>query len=85
MYSKHEGLYHRSKKIQIYILLHLQADQCHTTVFTQVVPLNSCDLFFLVLVTRMKELDYWKIVQENLIFCARDFGEFFIKNPDGFL
>ena len=36
------------------ILLHLQVDQWDTVVITQVVCLNSCDLFFFILVIRMK-------------------------------
>ena len=39
---------------QVCILLHLHVDQWHTVVITQVVSLNSCDLFLFILVTRMK-------------------------------
>ena len=43
----------KSKKyiIQVCILLHLQADQWFTTVITQVVSLNRCDLLLLILVS----------------------------------
>ena len=34
--------------------------------------LNNCYLFFLILVTRMKQLDYCKIVQENFNFVVQD-------------
>ena len=39
---------------------------------TQVVFLNSCDLFLFILVTCMKQLDYCKIVEENFSFVAQD-------------
>ena len=39
---------------QVCILLHLQVDQWHTVVIIQVVFLNSCNLFLLILVTRIK-------------------------------
>ena len=34
--------------------------------------LNNCDLFFFILVTRMKQLNYCKIVKENFNFAAQD-------------
>ena len=43
-------------------------DQWHTVVITEVVSLNSCDLFLFVLVTHIKYLDYCKIVEENFNF-----------------
>ena len=46
MPKKHEN--------QVCILLHLQVDQWHTVNITQVVSLNSCDLFLFILVTHMK-------------------------------
>ena len=49
-------------------ILHLQVDQWHTVIITQVVSLNSCDLFLFILVTRMKKLD----VEENFNFVAQD-------------
>ena len=39
---------------KMYILLHLEVDQWHTEVTTQIISLNSCGLFFFILVTRMK-------------------------------
>ena len=57
---------------QVYILLHLQVDQYHTVVITQVVSLYSCDLF---LFTDMKLLDYCKIAEENFNFVAQDILE----------
>ena len=36
----------------------------HTSVITQVVSLNSCDLFIVILVAHKKYLDYWKIIQD---------------------
>ena len=38
---------------QVCILLHLQMDQWHTVVITQVVSLYSRDLFLFILVTRI--------------------------------
>ena len=51
---------------QVCIFLYLQVDHWHT-----VVSLNSCDLFLFILVTRMKRLDYCKIVEENFNFVAK--------------
>ena len=51
---------------QVCIFLYLQVDLWHT-----VVSLNSCDLFLFILVTRMKRLDYCKIVEENFNFVAK--------------
>ena len=53
---------------QVCILLDWQADQWHKSVITQVVSLNSCDFFLIILVTGMKQLDYCKTVQENFDF-----------------
>ena len=39
---------------QVCILFHLQVDQWHTVVITQVVSLNSSDLYHFILLTRMK-------------------------------
>ena len=57
---------------QVYIFLHLQVDQYHAVVITQVVSLYSCDLFLFILVTHMKLLDYYKIAEENFNFVAQD-------------
>ena len=57
---------------QVCRLLHLQVDQWHTVVITQVVSLNNCDLFLFISVTRMKQLEYCKIVEENFNFVAQD-------------
>ena len=46
MPKKHEN--------QVCRLLHLQVNQWHTVVITQVVSLDDCDLFLFILVTRMK-------------------------------
>ena len=50
---------------QLYMLLHLQTDQCHTRVVTKAVSLNSFNLFLVILVTRMKQLDYCKIEEQK--------------------
>ena len=50
---------------QLYMLLHLQTDQCHTRVVTKAVSLNSFNLFLAILVTRMKQLDYCKIEEQK--------------------
>ena len=60
---------------QVRTLLDLQVDQWHTVVIIQVVSLNSSDLFLFILVTRMKYLDYCKIVEENFNFIAQDILE----------
>ena len=60
---------------QVCILLHLQADQWRKVVITQIVSLNSFGLFLFILVTRMKYLDYCKIVQENFDFFVQDILE----------
>ena len=57
---------------QVCILLHLQLDQWHKVVMTLVVSFNSYNLFLLILVTCMKQLDYCKIVEENFNFVAKD-------------
>ena len=57
---------------QVCRLLHLQVDQQHTVVITQVVSLNSCDLFLFILVTRMKQLNYCKTVKQNFNFVAQE-------------
>ena len=44
-------------------------------VVTQVFSLNSYDLFLFILVTRMKQLDYCKIVGKNFNFVAQDILE----------
>ena len=56
---------------QVCTLLDLQVDQWHTVVIIQVVSLNNSDLFLFILVTRMKYLDYCKIVEENFNFVAQ--------------
>ena len=67
---------------QVYILLHLQVDQYHTVVITQVVSLYSCDLFLFILVTHMKLVDYYKIAEENFNFVAQDILErTWLKTP----
>ena len=53
-------------------LFHLQVHQWHTVVITQVVSLNSCELY---LVTCMKQLDHCKIVEENFNLTAQDILE----------
>ena len=53
-------------------LFHLQVDQCHTVVITQVVSLNNCDLFLFILVIHMKQLYYCKIIEENVNFVVKD-------------
>ena len=50
-----------------YFLL-INQNQWHTRVVTQVLSLNSFDLFLVILVTHKKQLDYCKIVQENFTF-----------------
>ena len=44
-------------------------------VISQAAYLNSCDLFLFILVTRMKQLNYHKIVEENFNFAAQDIME----------
>ena len=60
---------------QACILLHLQVDQWHAVVITQVVYLNTCHLFLFVSVTPMKYLGYCKTVEENFYFVAQDILE----------
>ena len=54
MYYKRGGLRQRSMETKSAYYLHLQVDQWHTVVIIQVVFLNSCNLFLLILVTRIK-------------------------------
>ena len=46
----------------------LTCGQLRVNVMTQVVSLNCCGLFCAILVARIKQLNYCKIVQENLNF-----------------
>ena len=59
-------------KKQVYISLDLQADQQHTNVTTQVVSLNSCGLFLVILVTCIKQLNYCKVVPEKFDFNVQE-------------
>ena len=52
--------------------MHLQVDQWNAIGITQIVSLNSCDLFLVILVTHMKQVDYCKIVRENLNFVVKN-------------
>ena len=57
--------------IQVCILLHLQSNQWRTTFITQVVSLNRCDLFFVILVRHTSLV----IEKENFNFVAQDILE----------
>ena len=53
----------------------LKVDQWHTIAVTQVVSLDSCDLFLFILVTRMTYLNYCKIIEENFDYVSQDILE----------
>ena len=61
-------------KPSLYVTV-LKVDQWHTIEFTQVVSLDSCDLFLFILVTRMTYLNYCKIVEENFDYVSQDILE----------
>ena len=73
--SKAGSVCRQSMKKQVYILLDLQADQQPTNVITQVVSLNSCDLFLVILVTCIKQLSYCKVVPEKFDFVVQEIVE----------
>ena len=50
----HHCVHQQSMKNQVYILLDLKADHWHASVITQVVSLNSHDLFLVILATHIK-------------------------------
>ena len=54
MYCKGRGVCWWSTKKHVCILLDFQEDHLHTSVITQVVSLNSCDLFIVILVAHKK-------------------------------
>ena len=75
VYSKAGSVCRQSMKKQVYILLDLQADQQHTNVTTQVISLNSCDLFLVILLTCIKQLNYCKVVPEKFDFVVQEIVE----------
>ena len=71
MYYKSRDVCWWSTETLVSILLHLNVDQWLTRIITQIVPLNSCDLFLVILVT-----NYYGI---SRFCCMRDFEENLIK------
>lgn len=65
MYCKGRGVHRQSTKNQVFILLDLLADHWQTSVITQIVSLNSYDLFFAIVVTRIIQMDYCKIARKK--------------------
>ena len=65
MYCKGRGVHRQSTKNQVCILLDLLADHWQTSVITQIVSLNSYDLFFAILVTRTIQMDYCTIARKK--------------------
>ena len=69
MYAK------KAWKQSLHIIALAGGSVAYNSFITQVISLNSCDIFFFILVTRMKQLDYWKIVEENFNFVTQSILE----------